>query len=353
MSVAVVYLARLSDGLEHIRAFASSYKKHPAGCPHELVILYKGEKPTEETTDIFREIKHRSVWVRDDIGLDIAAYAHAASILTNEVICFLNIYTQLCADNWLALLTDPLKSESVGMVGASGSYESVRDTIDFVAKAAWLCVDQKIDFDPKLAAQFEWIFAIYAADWLKQIGGLSWRDRLVRFVRGRRNGDVATWRAFWKKRTEYPGDLAAWLDGFPHFPNPHIRSNGFALRRDLFGSIAAEVGPSKEEAMHFESGENSLTVRILRRGLRAVVRGKDGGSYDVEAWPESETFRLGKQTNLVLTDNQSRNFDSMTEGTKLTHARVTWGDYAALAPASFIDLGFTFARDDASLRIGV
>ncbi len=101
--------------------------------------------------------------------------------------------------------------------------------------------------------------------------------------------------------------------------------------------------------MHFESGADGYTAKIRQLGLTASVVDKDGAAYEVSEWPKSRTFRLGDQLGLILTDNQSRNFDGMSKGTKATHARVTWGDYAAPAPNWFRDLGFSFTKKTQAL----
>jgi hypothetical protein len=53
---------------------------------------------------------------------------------------------------------------------------------------------------------------------------------------------------------------------------------------------------------------------------------------------------LGEQNGLIITDNQTRGFDAMSPGTRKTHVRVTWGDYANLTNEDFFDLGFRFDR---------
>jgi hypothetical protein len=76
--------------------------------------------------------------------------------------------------------------------------------------------------------------------------------------------------------------------------------------------------------------------------MAAVVVGNDGVGYDVQDWWRSRTFRCLDESNLLLSDNQSRMFSRMTPGAKATHLRITWGDYLGSAPAGFPDLGFRF-----------
>src|SRR4029079_5529998 len=57
MSVAVVYLARLTEGLAPIRTFVDSYRRHPAGIDHRLVIVFKADDWTlqDEARHIFSD----------------------------------------------------------------------------------------------------------------------------------------------------------------------------------------------------------------------------------------------------------------------------------------------------------
>lgn len=341
-ALAVVYLARAAEGLAPVKRFAQSYRAHAAGIEHSLVVICKGHQSDSAVTSTLacfgRPVE--VITVSDD-GFDIGAYIHAAQTLQHERLCFLNTFTEIASNSWLGHLVQHARQPRVGIVGAMGSYESVRTTIDFVAKATWLCLEKGVLYDPRLADQFRWIFEIYAKPWLQNS---RWRRVIGRLrLTGPPAGEPAIWREHWKQITGYSGDLASWLDGFPEFPNPHIRSNGFALRRDVFNRIVASCRPTKESAMHFESGANGYTAQIRALGLGAVVVDKNGTGYAVSEWPKSRTFRLGAQEGLILTDNQSRGYDAMAVGTKATHLRITWGDYASPAPDWFADFGFPFS----------
>jgi hypothetical protein len=118
------------------------------------------------------------------------------------------------------------------------------------------------------------------------------------------------------------------------------------MKRDLLLSLGFSVHPTKEDSYRFESGIDNLTSRIRNMGLLAIVVGRDGNRYDVTDWARSRTFRLGSQDNLLVTDNQVRSFVSMSPEERLTHVRMTWGDYAGRAPGAFPDLGYAFAKGD-------
>ena len=116
------------------------------------------------------------------------------------------------------------------------------------------------------------------------------------------------------------------------------------LRRDLLLSLHGTATPTKMDANLFESGANSLTAQIRRAGLSAIVVGRDRRGFDVSSWWQSNTFRLGDQGNLLISDNHTRAFASMSPGARITHARMTWGDYLGPAPRDFPDFGLKFSQ---------
>jgi hypothetical protein len=61
----------------------------------------------------------------DDRGLDIGAYMNAANELTEDQVCFLDTHSELLAPAWLKKIALHLDRPEVGMVGATGSFESL------------------------------------------------------------------------------------------------------------------------------------------------------------------------------------------------------------------------------------
>ncbi len=115
---------------------------------------------------------------------------------------------------------------------------------------------------------------------------------------------------------------------FAIFPNVHLRSNAFMIRRSLLLEIAGEIEISdKLDAYLFESGPASLTNEVLRRGLDVQIVGRNGRGYPPRWWPRSETFRRLTQDNLLIADNQTRHY--MDAVWSLKHALVlnTWGPF--------------------------
>jgi len=112
---------------------------------------------------------------------------------------------------------------------------------------------------------------------------------------------------------------------FPPFPNPHVRTNAFAIGRDTMLELDWCVGRSKGSAHRLESGWHGITRQLRAAGLDARVAGCDGRGYAPEAWAASATFRAGGQANLLVADNRTRQYDEADPGRRSELARMAWG----------------------------
>ncbi len=118
-----------------------------------------------------------------------------------------------------------------------------------------------------------------------------------------------------------PGPLRRLRPGHPSFPNPHLRTNGFAIGAELMRELDWPLGVDKLGAVALEGGYRSLTRQVRERGLETMVVGRDGIAHPPEQWYESRTFRRGEQENLLLADNRTRHYQ---DGGRLTRAFLAW-----------------------------
>lgn len=110
---------------------------------------------------------------------------------------------------------------------------------------------------------------------------------------------------------------------FPEFPNPHLRTNAFAARREQLMGVHWPPIASKMDALRFESGPHSLTRQLQRIG-RVVVAGRDGCAYDIGAWKQSNTFRSEDQGNLLVSDNRTREYLAASPEQRADLERRAW-----------------------------
>jgi hypothetical protein len=343
-AIGVVFLARWLDGITAFKRFADSYRRNPAGCDHELIIIYKGfeqRSQLEQARAAFHGLPHFGIEV-DDSGFDIGAYLKVSQRVDHQYLLFLNTHSEICAPGWLASFATQVKRENVGVAGATGSYESIYDSVLFMLRVILVSHDAEAEDAKALAYYFDFLLGQYRPDWYG--GGARSRDIFDRLIAPlKRLGRRPLYR-FKGTSLIWPGAQRLNIRQFPKFPNPHIRSNGFIIRRDRMLEFAPIRMHSKVDASRYESGKSSLTARLRRVGFSAVVVGRDGHAYDVTDWPKSGTFRLGQQANLLIGDNHTRSFSDMSDGARQAHARMTWGDYLESTPEDFPKLGFKFRK---------
>ncbi|MGB5093034.1 MAG: hypothetical protein WBN97_06960 [Parvibaculum sp.] len=251
-SIAVIHLVRHANPTRWLNAFLRSYKTHPSGTEHDLTFILKGfpEKAALRLKSrLAKSLPACQFLEISDEGYDINAYRHAAQILTQDILVFLNSHSVIQATDWLKSLTQPLAATDTGLTGATGNWEA-------------------------------------------EGTGMS-------------------------------------------YPNPHIRSNAFAIRRKEFLSL--DFGPliSKSDCGRFEAGDIGMTRQLMSRHRLCLVVGKDGQAHAWQQWHESLTFRSGNQENLLIADNRTRDYQFASDARRQKCARLSWRDKAHVAPSSF------------------
>ncbi|WP_213952840.1 hypothetical protein [Variovorax sp. dw_954] len=109
------------------------------------------------------------------------------------------------------------------------------------------------------------------------------------------------------------------------YPNVHVRSNGFMMRRrDFLSARRGRALVTKEDTYLLETGSGSFTSYILQRAQDILVVGKNGRGYSPPFWPVSDTFRQGNQSNLLILDNRTDDFALADAGTKQSLFKRTW-----------------------------
>jgi hypothetical protein len=129
---------------------------------------------------------------------------------------------------------------------------------------------------------------------------------------------------FWLRRRR-AGD-------FLPFPNPHLRSNGFMIGRELLLDLDWPHPSSKVAAWGIESGARSMSRQVWERDLDVLVVGRDGIAYAPERWRESATFRSGEQRNLLIADNRTRQYEQAKPTLRRRLEQMAWGAPGAPAP---------------------
>jgi hypothetical protein len=296
--IAVVHLVRHANGLEPFEAFLRSYRAHDAGREHDLVLLLKGfDDPSDADPYRERAADSRPATVRvDDTGYDLAAYGAAAAQLEHERLCFLNSFSEVRADGWLARLDEALDAPGVGAAGATGSWAS------HLSYNGW-----QIGLPDPYANAFENRAAARRA--MVEVSG-----------------------------TPYPGDARYWLHSLttalrdlpamPRFPAPHLRTNAFLIASGDFRALRWGRPRTKGASYRLESGRRGMTAQLEARGLRTVVADRRGVVRDPPDWHLSDVFWQGGQEELLVADNQTRSYDAAPARHREVLSKVAWGNRA-------------------------
>jgi hypothetical protein len=322
-NLAVVYLARFAEGSGPVANFIDSYNRHEAGIAHDRVVVRKGFSHENTKQDkILRSLFPNIISLSDE-GFDITAFAKAAAQLPHKHVVFLNTFSEIVSDHWLAKLGSTLSRPEIGLVGTTGSYESLHSSVKRFQEGLF----QKGLLRSPLGAR-------RLLRTMRQLLPKRFVNRLVLAViaRSARSNPAVhdrtpddRFEAFWKLETR-PGGRLDYLNAIPLYPNAHIRTNAFMIERETFLDTLPSSMTTKNDTFLYESGPNSLTQQILRRGKQVVIVGHDGQSYGIDQWPKSETFRLGDQHNLLVQDNQTRAFAALNRREKRVFVEMTWGE---------------------------
>jgi hypothetical protein len=122
----VVYLVWPPMGIAPVRRFARSYREHAADHEHRLVIVHKGPSSgaiASECQVIANSLDAEFLEV-PPLGRDLDTYRQVADQLRADTLCLLNTSSEILAKGWLCALHEALSRPDIGLVGASGSFES-------------------------------------------------------------------------------------------------------------------------------------------------------------------------------------------------------------------------------------
>ena len=235
--ICVVHLVRRKNGIEPFRNFLESYLENSAGIDHELLIVYKGfsrKVDIEPYEELLRDVAHSSLSIAD-FGLDLRSYFIAVEKCSSKYCCFLNSFSIILDKDWLLKLHQHICQPGVGLVGATGSWGS------FCPR--WKIYNKKMPY------------------WKKLLRPLA--------------------------LTVISGFFSMYFD---HFPNYHIRTNGFMIMRDTMLKIRRGILITKMQVYILESGKHSITKQIESMGLRSIVVDRNGKGYEKHEWDISDTF---------------------------------------------------------------
>ena len=270
--ICVVHLVRKKNGIEPFHNFIKSYLENSAGVDHELLILYKGFTGKTDILpyeNVLSDVPHSLLEIADR-GFDLRSYFVAAEACRNKYCCFINSFSVILDKDWLLKLYKNISQPGVGLVGVTGSWGSMGHGLIIKTRAK------------------------------------SYMSKLK--------------RALFK----YPKKILVSIYFLP-FPNHHIRTNGFMIRCSTMQKIRRGMLLTKIQTYMLESGRHGITRQVEEMGLKSLIVGRGGRGYEKDEWGISNTFWHGEQENLLISDNQTRKYDSGDLKWKQKWERFAWG----------------------------
>lgn len=265
--IAVIHLIRKGNSPMYLNSFLTSYINFEAGIIHDLILILKGfdkDENLNQLNPLLEKIIYKKLTI-EDIGYDLDVYFNSSKMFNYNFYFFTNHYCKILTSNWLINFYNHCKLHDVGIVGATGSYES--------------------------------IVTNYIQEY-KNIKGIFSKIKHIK-------------------------DIAVLLFSYTSFPNAHIRTNAFMISFENISKIKYTKILSKSLALKLEGGRNSITNQLLNFNLRAVVVGRDGKGYEIKEWALSNTFRSNEQENLIISDN--RTDDYLNSNNREILSFITWG----------------------------
>lgn len=274
--VALIFIARGVDGgLPAVREFLEAYRYYEPGHPHRLYIVAKGWQNASEFGQLSAMAAAAAatlIEVPDD-GFDWGAYMRACVHTEEPWLCLLNTHSRPHSTGWLNLMWHVASTQGIGAAGATGSWSSWAGQV------------------PLFEAGLNEFFLYF-----------------LRFGRA----------------------IYHWVinrERFIPFPNPHLRSNGLLIRRELFVNFCQRhrIPQTKRDSHMLESGRHGLSRFLLEQGLQLAVVGADGIGYESDQWSASGTFRTPMSQNLLIEDNQTRSYLRADRRLKRRLEKAAWG----------------------------
>ncbi len=302
----LVHLVWAPLGPEPLARFVDSYRRHDAGAHHRLLVVLNGFRAGDDLTLWRRslaDLDHEELCLYRPV-LDLSAYREVTERVPADRYCFVNSYTEVLADEWLGALVDGLCTPGVGIVGATGSWGSIRSYNRFALG---------------LGGPYSRVFA----DRRRTMATLDAVAKSSQDPLPDRRPPVKV------PVLSYALALLGQAAGFAQFPARHVRTSGFMMDREVFSKLRVPAQRTKNDTYRLESGQHSITAQVEAFGLEARVVGRDGVAYGPPDWHASRTFWQENQENLLILDKQTANYAQGDEATRDALSRYAWGAHAA------------------------
>lgn len=140
-------------------------------------------------------------------------------------------------------------------------------------------------------------------------------------------------------KIQLAGPMGTYAQGHSgRFPNPHIRTCAFMIKRDLFLEYAEshKFPETKEDTWEIEHCEGSLTNFVLSKDGQAVVVNNDGNVFYPAKWEKAQTY-LTLDSKAIMDDKWARRFAFTDECLRTKIEMENWCHNTTKYPSNLVN----------------
>ncbi len=267
MKPLVAYIAYEPLKFETLNKFIKNYVSYDSGYDHDLLICFKGFKNIKTINEWKIKIKMNFIEFDDSNqpnDFDIGSFFRIAEKYKDRNIFFISSHCLPISNNWLKIFYKYFENKM--LLGSHSSYASISSEF--------------LNFYHNNHSKFE---------------QLRWGIK-----------------HFFK---------------FKLFPNPHIRTSAFLINaKDLLScDFNKKKFIDKIETNYFESGRNSITNQLLKKGFKIGIVNSDDKYFSIGEWKKSQTYALENQEKLIFSDNRTNIYFDADSDKKKIIRKNNWG----------------------------
>lgn len=145
--------------------------------------------------------------------------------------------------------------------------------------------------------------------------------------------------AFIEADIHLAGPMGTYAKGHSdRFPNPHIRTCAFMIKRELFCEYADshKFPQTKEDTWEIEHGADSLTNFVLNKGGQAVVVNDEGKVFYPNDWKMAQTY-ITLDSKAIMDDKWARRYAHTDECLRTKIEMENWAHNTTKYPSNLVE----------------
>lgn len=140
------------------------------------------------------------------------------------------------------------------------------------------------------------------------------------------------------EKIQLAGAMGSYAQGHSdRFPNPHIRTCAFMMKRDLFlqYSNKCKFPQTKEDTWEIEHGAGSLTNFVINNGGQAVVVNNEGNIFYPQDWEKAQTY-ISLDSKAIMDDKWARRYALTDEYLRTKIEMENWCHNTTKYPSNLV-----------------